>query len=143
MNFFRRFLIVIQSALFFGVAFDARAVEAPFRFFDPLRKAGMNAYSESYTAIVHSATASGRNPIIYIAVLILNQLLGFLALIVLVLILYAGFTWMTARGEEEKVEHAKETISRAVIGLVIIVAAWAITSYIVSTLLAVTSPDIQ
>lgn len=142
MKSFRHLLIAIQSALFFGIAFAAHAVEAPFRFFDPLRKAGLNAFNESYTSIVHSATASGRNPIIYIAVLILNQLLGFLALIVLGLILYAGFMWMTARGEEEKVEHAKETITRAVVGLVIIVAAWAITSYVVSTLLEVTSPDI-
>ncbi|MDO8435281.1 MAG: hypothetical protein Q7S89_01205 [bacterium] len=139
----RRFILVIQSALFFSIASAAHAVEAPFRFFGSLQRAGRNAFSIGYTDVVHSATASGRNPIIFMAVLILNKLLGFLSIILLVLVLYAGFTWMTARGEEEKVEEAKQTIARAIIGLVIVVVSWAISSYIVSTLLQVTSPDLQ
>ena len=143
MRLLRRFLIIIQSTLFFSVAFAAHAVEAPFRFFAPLQRAGRNAFSIGYTDIVNSATAGGRNPIIYFAILILNKLLGFLSIILLVLVLYAGYTWMTARGAEEKVEQAKQTIERAVIGLVIVVVSWAISAYIVSTLINVTSPDIQ
>ena len=42
---------------------------------------------------------------------------------------------MTARGEEEKVEKAKDTITRAIIGLIIVVGAYAIWSFIFSNLI--------
>jgi len=57
-----------------------------------------------------------------------------LSLIFIVLILYAGYNWMTAGGEEKKVEDAKGTITRAIIGLVIIIAAFAITYFVFNAL---------
>ena len=57
-----------------------------------------------------------------------------LGIIFLVMILYAGFLYLTARGEEEKVKHAKETIQRGVIGLIIIAAAYAIASFVINAL---------
>jgi amino acid transporter len=62
--------------------------------------------------------------------LIIQAFLGLLGIIFLVLIISAGFNWMTAGGEEEKVRKAKSTISRAIIGLIIIVAAYAITYFV-------------
>ncbi len=56
--------------------------------------------------------------------------LSLLGVIFLGLMLYAGFHWMTARGEEEKVEKAKSTITRAIVGLVIVVGAYAIWAFI-------------
>lgn len=55
---------------------------------------------------------------------------GFIALlgvIFVILIIIAGNKWMNAGGEEEKVREAKDTIRRAIIGLIIIIAAYAIT----------------
>lgn len=63
-----------------------------------------------------------------------SAFLGLLGIIFLILIIYAGFLWMTAQGEEEKVTKAKDTITRAVIGLVIIVLAYAITYFVFSSL---------
>lgn len=60
--------------------------------------------------------------------------LSLLSIIFIVLILYAGFSWMTAGGDEKKIENAKGTIQRAVIGLVIIIAAFTITYFIFSNL---------
>ncbi len=65
---------------------------------------------------------------------IINFLLGFLGVIALVLILYAGFLWMTAAGNEENIAKAKKIIGAAVIGLVIILAAFAIANFIISNL---------
>jgi len=45
---------------------------------------------------------------------------------------YAGYNWMVARGEEEKVTIAKDTIKRAIIGLVITVSSYAIWNFIFS-----------
>lgn len=61
---------------------------------------------------------------------IINIFLGFLGVVFLVLMLYAGYLWMTAGGDAEKVAKAQKTIRNAVIGLVIIASAWAITSFI-------------
>jgi len=58
-------------------------------------------------------------------------LLGFLTVL---LILYAGFLWMTAAGNEEKVATAKKILTNAVIGLVIIMCAYAIAYFVISRL---------
>lgn len=64
----------------------------------------------------------------------IGALLGLIGAIFLVLMIYAGYHWMTARGEEEKVNKAKDTITRAIIGLIIVVGAYAIWSFIFSRL---------
>ena len=52
-----------------------------------------------------------------------------------ILMFYAGFLWMTARGEEDQVEKAKKTIIAAVIGLVVVVSAYGITYFITSKMI--------
>ncbi|MFA6161046.1 MAG: IPT/TIG domain-containing protein [Patescibacteria group bacterium] len=73
-----------------------------------------------------------------IAVNIINALLGLLGIIMLGLILYAGFLWMTSGGDATKVENAQKIIRNAVIGLVIILSAWAIAYYVINALLNAT-----
>ncbi|MDO8581811.1 MAG: Ig-like domain-containing protein [bacterium] len=70
---------------------------------------------------------------------IIRIFLGLLGTIAIVLILYAGFMWMTAAGNEEKIEKAKKILTNAVIGLAIILSAYAITSFIISSLLSASS----
>ena len=50
------------------------------------------------------------------------------------LMIYAGFLWMTARGDEEPISKAKDIIKAAIIGLVITVAAYSITAFITGKL---------
>lgn len=66
---------------------------------------------------------------------IVGAALAFIGIVFFILIIYGGFTWMTARGNEEKVTKAKELIINASIGLVIVLAAYAIVSYIGGTLI--------
>ncbi|MFA6475293.1 MAG: pilin [Patescibacteria group bacterium] len=66
---------------------------------------------------------------------VINWVLGILALIAVVLILVGGFRWMTAGGNEEKVEGAKKTLYAALIGLVIILAGWGVSVYVINNLL--------
>lgn len=74
-----------------------------------------------------------------VAARIINVALGFLGIIAVVIVLYGGFMWMTAAGNEERISKAKQILSAGVIGLVIIVMAWAIASYVVTTLMNVTN----
>ena len=60
--------------------------------------------------------------------------LAFIGVLFFGLVIYGGLLWMTARGNEQQVEKAKDLIVAAVIGLVIVLAAYAITSYIGSSL---------
>jgi len=65
---------------------------------------------------------------------ILNVLLGFLGIIAVIVILLGGFKWMTAGGNEDKVGEAKKLLGAGIIGLVIILAAYAIATYVISTI---------
>jgi hypothetical protein len=56
--------------------------------------------------------------------------LAFIGVIFFILIIYGGFSWMTARGNEQEVIKAKELFYAAVIGLIIVLSAYAITSYL-------------
>lgn len=64
------------------------------------------------------------------AVQVINVLLSLLGIICLSLIVYAGFKWMTAGGNDEDIATAKKTLWAAVIGLIIILSAWSITTFV-------------
>lgn len=89
-------------------------------------------------AIATSAGVSGGADLMTIIGRIINVFLGLLGVIFLVLMLYAGFQWMTAGGDAAKVEKAKVGIRNAVIGLVILATAFAITNFIFGLLAGVT-----
>jgi len=64
---------------------------------------------------------------------VIKIILSFIGLIMTVVIIWAGFRWMTAGGDEKKVETAKSQLTAAVIGIIIILAAWMITYFVVDT----------
>lgn len=61
---------------------------------------------------------------------IIKGFLGLLGVIFIILILLAGYNWMTAAGDEEKIKKATNTIRSAIIGLLIIIAAYSITYFV-------------
>jgi len=60
--------------------------------------------------------------------------LSLLGVIFFILMIYGGYNWMTAAGDEKKVEKAKDTIRNALIGLVIVIAAYAISVLVITRL---------
>ena len=76
----------------------------------------------------------GNRPLIETVTQIINVLLGILGIIAVIIILMGGFKWMTAKGNEEKVGEAKKLLGAGVVGLVIILAAFAIASFVISNL---------
>ena len=61
---------------------------------------------------------------------IINVALSLLGIVALVIILVGGFEWMTAGGEEEKTTEARKRIFAGVIGLAIILSAYAIAKFV-------------
>jgi len=74
------------------------------------------------------------NPI-DIVIAVINTLLGLLGLIFVILLIYAGFTYMTAQGDDKKITKAKDTIRNAVIGVIIILFAYIITNAVFTLVL--------
>ncbi|MBI4812329.1 hypothetical protein HY798_02700 [Candidatus Falkowbacteria bacterium] len=118
------FIIILMSFIFFGV-FSVQAANLKDAFsLDYLNKtagdgAGYNTGKTDPTDIIST--------IIQIA-------LSFLGVIFLVLMIYGGYLWMTASGNEQQVEKAKGMIKNALIGLIIVIAAYAISYFVVSKL---------
>ncbi len=70
---------------------------------------------------------------------IINVALSLLGIVAVVIILAGGFMWMTAAGNEEKLEKAKQLIFGGIIGLAIILSAYAIARFVISSLVEATT----
>ena len=73
---------------------------------------------------------------------LINVALGFLGIIAVVIILWGGFTWMTAGGSEDKVKNAQKIIAYGAIGLAIILSAWALTNFVIGEFLGATTSSV-
>lgn len=65
---------------------------------------------------------------------LIQVVLGIVGVLFLVLTVYAGILWMTAAGEGKRVQTAKDILRNSLIGLVVIIAAYALTTFIVDAL---------
>lgn len=83
--------------------------------------------------------AGGTTDLYTIVGRIINVVLGFLGIVLLFYFLYGGFKWMTSGGESDGVDEAKTMIRNAVIGLVIVMASYALSNFVLSQLVAVTT----
>jgi len=63
---------------------------------------------------------------------LIQTVLGLLGIAFLGFMIYAGIVWMTAQGNEQKVEKAKNMITESIVGLIIVVAAYAIAYFVIN-----------
>jgi TRAP-type C4-dicarboxylate transport system permease small subunit len=64
--------------------------------------------------------------------LVLKIIFSVLGLVFLILTIYAGIKWMTAQGNTSQIDQAKDTITRAIIGLVICMVSYGLTFFILN-----------
>ncbi|MFA6295843.1 MAG: pilin [Patescibacteria group bacterium] len=65
---------------------------------------------------------------------IVSYVLGFIGILLIVMIIYGGLLYMTSRGNEKQTETAKNVLTYAIIGVVIIFAAYIIARVVISAL---------
>jgi len=70
---------------------------------------------------------------------LINAFLSIFGIIFMLLVIYGGYKWMMARGNEEDITKAKSMIRGAVIGLVIVMSAYAISYFVTSALQSATA----
>ncbi|MBU1203114.1 pilin [Patescibacteria group bacterium] len=90
---------------------------------DPSDPWGINDFSKTNIAL-------GSKPLRETIGGVVNIALGFLGILTTLLILWGGFKWMTSAGNSEQVDQAKRIISAGVIGLIIVLSAYAISRYV-------------
>jgi hypothetical protein len=62
----------------------------------------------------------------------LSVLLSILGIIFLIVVIYGGITWMTAGGNEENVSKGRKMLIEGTIGLIICLAAYSFTVFVVA-----------
>lgn len=80
-------------------------------------------------------TQASENTLPIVAGRIINVVIAALALALLVYLVYGGYVYMTAKGDEDDVKRAQRIISESIIGLAIVMLAYAITRYVLGRLL--------
>lgn len=97
-------------------------------------------FGGSDTGAEFASTAGlGEASLVETIALIIRIALGFLGIIAVVIILLGGFKWMTSGGNDEEVKGAKKLIFSGIIGLVIVIAAYAIAAFVIDSIVNVTA----
>ena len=120
--------------LSFAFAFSLPALASDFQ---PWNASGATDNGESFAG---SAGLPGSGVNLYTTITnIIRWVMGFLGIIAVIVILIGGFKWMTAGGSEDKVGEAKKLLISGIIGLIIVILAYAIATFVISTLINVTT----
>ncbi|MFA6171266.1 MAG: hypothetical protein WCW77_05885 [Patescibacteria group bacterium] len=132
------FLAVFTICLFFGAIFqnNIMTVLADGNLWNTV-KGGSSGSGGSLLGQVGTDVYGSEDPTYHledVIVGVIKVFLSILGLVFLVLLVLGGFKWMMARGDEAKVTEARNQITQAVIGLTIILAAYAITYFVFNTL---------
>lgn len=100
---------------------------------------GAQGATKSLTQIQEAGGASSNTTLPTLIGGLIGALLGILGLILVIYIIQAGIMYMTAAGDPAKVDKAKKMITQAIIGMIIIVSAYAISSFVIDMLVKSTS----
>ena len=95
---------------------------------------GVDAFFGGDTTFVDSSGLGSEDDLPAMIGGLIQTAMGFLGIVAVVIVLIGGFLWMTAAGDDKKVESAKKLLGAGVIGLIIIMAAYAITAFVLSQL---------
>lgn len=67
--------------------------------------------------------------------LVIGTILSILGVLFVIYMFYAGYLWFTANGDEKQVGNAKKIITQSIIGLIVILASYAIYRFVFTALL--------
>lgn len=65
---------------------------------------------------------------------IIKWALGMIGSVLVLIIIYGGIIYMTASGNEQRIEKAKTILTYGIIGAVIAFSAWMITDFVISVI---------
>ena len=130
----KRIQKVILSLFLLSLLFGANLVLA-----DETTKTGLgNAFGDNspLNSVAKDSynTTAGEGQLINVIQIGINAVLSILGVIFLIFMIYGGFVWMTAQGNDTRVDKAKSMISAAIVGIVIVVASYAISYFVIANI---------
>ena len=121
----RRKILSLAVFVFLGTAFFALSANAT-----PLNSGSLGLDNR-----IGSELGLVNTDIRIIVARILRAAFAFIGIVLVVLISYGGFLWMTSQGDDRKIGDAKKIIINGTIGVAIMLSAYAITSFIISKMI--------
>ena len=119
-----------------GVMLMATALVVPFSTSAQVSAIRSGVQSAASAAELSTPRCSGTGCLLSILGQVIQLALAFTGVILLALLIYAGFQWMTA--EKDGVTEAKTTIRNAIAGLILITASYAISTFVLDQLSTLT-----
>lgn len=126
------FLAAAVSALYVSAGFLAQQANADL--LDNVKKGGLDTIGKD----AYGSTSQPAD-IRIIVVKIIKVLFGFLGIVFIGLTIWAGYNWMMAGGDPAKITEARNRLVAGVIGLIIILSAWSITTFVTDCVMKVTT----
>ena len=122
----RKKITIIALALIVSIAMPLAVSAADTSMFGRVKNVANGVYNISNTSNTTLAELVGT---------VVAAFISLLGVIFIVLFIYAGYRWMMARGNEQNVTESKNIMQRAVIGLIIVIASYAIWDFIAEYLI--------
>ena len=122
------FILILATAFFVAISVQTANAQTP----ENMLWGGQKSTIQANTGL------GGTDPRV-IAANVIRVILGFLGIIAVILIMYGGFIWMMSGGNEIKISQAKKILLNASMGLIVVLAAFGIASFVLNSLLNATS----
>lgn len=148
-NFLKLFIIptIVASVFFIGVApedaFGQRGTRpserAPTQVDSPTQRVPTQVDQPSGSSAneIQNPLGEGNDDLFAFIDTIINVVLRIGSVIAVLVVIYAGFLFVTAGGDEKKISTAKMTLLYAVIGIAILLGARALSTIIINTVTSV------
>lgn len=120
-------MIVILTVFISGMMVPQWSGAQTYTTQEPLFILGNTVSQAGYTS------GSTQGFVLYIGTII-QYVIATLGIIIFILIIYAGWRWMTAQGNTEQIDEAKAWLRNGVIGLVLVMMAYGIALFIINRL---------
>ena len=95
------------------------------------------AYAQSASSVLDPINGGVKTPVMDLVYRLINYAIGIVALVSVVMLILAGYSYITAGGDSDKVEKATKTLTNAIIGLVICLIAVVLVQFVLKTILQV------
>ena len=134
----RRIKLIVSQGLslfFLGIFFlfpvSSLAADAPSTLSDKVISGLKNAAEPTY-AIKDGPGDTPQGALLAVANNSLKLVLGILGTIAVILVIYAGYLWLTAGGNDENIKKAKLILKQTLFGLIIVTLAYAIIAFVLT-----------
>lgn len=95
---------------------------------------GLSGSQDSLEAVASGANITSSGDLPTLIGKVISAVLGVLGILFVVLIVYAGILYLTSQGEDTNTKKAKKLLTQATMGLIIVVAAYAISNFVLAAL---------